>query len=252
MSGKVFIVGIGPGAYEKMTVEAIEAINRSDIVIGYTAYVDLLKKSFPEKQYESTQMRKEIERCQLCLEYAQNGKTVSLVCSGDAGVYGMASPLFELQKQNPQFKDIELTVIPGVTAALAGSAVLGAVLNHDFCLISLSDLLTPWSVIEKRLVCAIEGDFAIALYNPSSHKRKDYLLKACQIMLNAGAESSRACGYVENIGRDGTKTAVCTLGELQNREVNMFTTVFIGNSNTEIYFTGDGTPKLVTKRGYSI
>ena len=134
-----------------------------------------------------------------------------------------------------------------MTAAISGAAVLGAPINHDFCIISLSDLLTPWEVIEKRLKAAIMGDFAIAIYNPSSKKRHDYLKKACEIMLEAGADENRACGYVENIGRAGTHSVTLTLGELKEAQVNMFTTVFIGNSKSEII-----KGKLVTKRGYQI
>ena len=191
----------------------------------------------------STPMRQEEARCRLCFKEAEKGKRVSLVCSGDAGIYGMASLMYEIGKEYPE---TELFVIAGVTAASSGAAILGAPLNHDFCVISLSDLLTPWEKIEKRLEAAAAGDFVIVLYNPSSHKRKDYLMKACNILL-CSIEEERVCGYVENIGRDGTKAETCTLGELKDREVNMFTTVFIGNSESEII-----NGKLVTKRGYKV
>ena len=167
--------------------------------------------------------------------------TIAMVCSGDAGVYGMASLMYEISKEHPA---AELTIIPGITAALSGGAVLGSPLSNDFCTISLSDYLTPWTRIEKRLLAAAEGDFSIALYNPSSHKRKDYLQRACDILLRI-LPPERACGYVENIGREGTKATVCTLGELRDREVNMFMTVFIGNSTGEIW-----NGKLLCKRGY--
>ena len=252
MNGKIFIVGTGPGSYEQMTLEAINAIKESNIIIGYTVYTDLLKPYFPDKEFASTPMTKEIERCRLCFDYALKGKIVSLVCSGDAGVYGIASPMFQLLHVEKQYKDIELKIIAGVTAASSGAAVLGAPLNHDFCVISLSNLMTPWNVIEKRISCAIKGDFAIALYNPSSHKRKDYLKKACQIMLDSGADKNRSCGFVENIGREETKVQACTLGELLEKEVNMFTTVFIGNSQSEIFITENNVPVLLTKRGYTI
>lgn len=252
MNGKIFVIGIGPGSLEKMTVEAINAIKESDIVIGYTLYIELLKENFPDKKYDSTPMRKEIDRCELCFKNSLEGKTVSLVCSGDAGVYGMASPMYELQKQNSEYRKIKLEIIPGVTAANSGASVLGAPLNHDFCVISLSDLMTPWNLIEKRIRCAIEGDFAIAIYNPSSHKRKDYLKKALMVMNEAGASLERKCGYVQNIGRKGIVSEVCTLGELMEKEVDMFTTVFIGNSQSEILEDADGKLKLFTKRGYSI
>lgn len=239
---EVKIIGIGPGNFEGMTENAIQAIRDADLIVGYTTYADLLKPYFPEKEYITTGMRQELERCRLCYEYAKQGKKVVLVCSGDAGVYGMASPMLEMQKEYP---DISVEVIPGVTAAASGAAILGAPLGHDFCVISLSDLLTPWEVIQRRLQAAIEGDFAIAIYNPASHKRKDYLARAVRIMLEAGASPDRACGYVENIGRKGTRSAACTLKELESAEVNMFTTVFIGNSKTILR---DG--KLITKRGY--
>ena len=246
---KLYAVGLGPGGEEFFTGQARAAIEKSDIVCGYTVYVDLVKEVYPDKEYFTTSMRQEIDRCRKALELAESGKTVAMVCSGDSGVYGMAAPMYELlpeyESQNITADDI--TVIPGVTAAISGAAQLGAPINHDFCVISLSDLLTPWETIERRLIAAIQGDFAIAIYNPSSKKRHDYLKKACQIMLDAGADKNRACGYVENIGRDGTKTVVCTLDELKDAQVNMFTTVFVGNSKSEII-----QGKLVTKRGYEI
>lgn len=240
--GIIYIVGMGPGHMSKMTYEAKAAIERADIVVGYTLYVELLKEQMPDKTYAQTPMKKEIERCRMCYEYACEGKTVALICSGDAGVYGMAAPMYELLKEYP---GVELSVIPGITAALSGAAELGAPLNHDFCLISLSDLLTPWEKIEARLKAAVMGDFAVAIYNPSSMKRADYLKKACQIMLEAGANPNMACGYVQNIGREGTKTYTCTLDELKDVQVDMFTTVFIGNQSTIIQDN-----KLVTRRGY--
>ena len=243
MADRIYIVGIGPGREEMMTKEAWDVLEQSDVIVGYTLYVKLLGRRFRKKELLSTPMRREVERCRLCFEEAGKGKKVSLVCSGDAGIYGMASLMYEIGKEYPE---TELYVIAGITAASSGAAVLGAPLNHDFCVISLSDLLTPWERIEKRLCAAAEGDFVMVLYNPSSHKRKDYLRKACDILLR-GIEGERACGYVENIGRDGMKAAVCTLEELRDREVNMFTTVFIGSSGTEII-----NGKLVTKRGYQI
>ena len=179
----------------------------------------------------------------MCFEEAAKGKQVALICSGDAGIYGMASLMYELGKDYPE---VELVIIPGITAASSGAAVLGAPLNHDFCVISLSDLLTPWEKIEKRLEAAAMGDFAIAIYNPSSHKRHDYLQKACDILLRH-IDGERACGYVENIGREGTRAVTCSLRELRDTEVNMFTTVFIGNASSEIL-----NGKLVTKRGYHV
>ena len=241
MKTKIYVVGMGPGREDMMTGEAIQVLEQADVIIGYTVYLKLLGERFGQKEFLSTPMKQERERCVMCFEEAKKGKQVALICSGDAGVYGMASLMYEIGKGYPQ---IELVIIPGITAACSGAAVLGAPLNHDFCVISLSDLLTPWEKIEKRLEAAAIGDFAMAIYNPSSHKRYDYLEKACDILLRH-IEGERACGYVENIGRDGTKAVTCTLQELRNAKVNMFTTVFIGNSSSEIL---DG--KLITKRGY--
>ncbi|MBQ3163437.1 MAG: precorrin-3B C(17)-methyltransferase [Lachnospiraceae bacterium] len=241
MKTKIYVVGMGPGREDMMTGDAIQVLEQADVIIGYNVYLKLLGERFGQKEFLSTPMKQERERCVMCFEEAEKGKKVALICSGDAGVYGMASLMYEVGKQYP---NIELVIIPGITAACSGAAVLGAPLNHDFCVISLSDLLTPWEKIEKRLEAAAIGDFAMAIYNPSSHKRYDYLEKACDILLRH-IEGERACGYVENIGRDGTKAVTCTLQELRNAKVNMFTTVFIGNSSSEIL---DG--KLITKRGY--
>lgn len=243
MKYKISVVGIGPGAEEMMSFQAVKALEEADVIVGYPVYVNLLGERFAEKEVLTTPMREEIKRCRMCFEEAEKGKKVALVCSGDAGVYGLASLMYEIREE---YQDCELEVIPGITAANSGAAALGAPLNHDYCVISLSDLLTPWEVIEKRLRAASEADFCIALYNPSSHKRADYLERACGILLEHAGES-RACGFVENIGRGGTRITTCSLGELKEKQVNMFTTVFIGNSNTKIL-----QGKLVTDRGYRI
>lgn len=240
---RIFIVGIGPGREEMMTGEAVQALEQADVIVGYPVYLALLGERFRKKEMLSTPMRQEKERCLLCFKEAEQGKQVALVCSGDAGIYGMASLMYEIGKDYP---DTELVVIAGVTAACSGAAVLGAPIGHDFCAISLSDLLTSWEKIESRLRAAAAGDFSMVLYNPSSHKRRDYLKRACDILLES-LEQERACGYVENIGREQTKVEVCSLRELRDREVNMFTTVFVGNSGTEII-----NGKLVAKRGYRI
>lgn len=243
MGNKIYIVGIGPGTAAMMTPQADEALKNSDVIVGYPVYLELLGDAYQKKEFLSTPMKQEVRRCEMCFEQAEKGKTVAMVCSGDAGVYGMASLLYELSLKHPE---CELEVIPGITAANSGAAVLGAPLNHDYCVISLSDLMTPWEVIEKRLAAAAMGDFCMAIYNPSSRQRSDYLAKACDILLENGVEPERACGYVENIGRENTDSVTCTLAELKNRQVNMFTTVFIGNSETKRI---DG--KLVTPRGYA-
>ena len=241
--GKIYVVGIGPGDRKMMTVQAAEALDNCDIIVGYQAYTDLVRKDYPDKEYYENGMRSEIERCEKCVSFAQNGKTVALICSGDAGVYGMASPLLEIASKEG-FDDVE--IIPGVTAALSGAAELGAPLAHDFCVISLSDLLTPWEVIEQRLLCAAKGDFCIAIYNPESHKRAGYLKRACQILLTE-LPAGTACGYVRNIGREACEKKVCTLAELAEEKADMFVTVFIGNSKTKIE-----NGKLITPRGYRL
>ena len=194
------------------------------------------------EEYYATGMTQELARCRWALEKARTGKRVALVCSGDAGVYGMASPLLEL---TPDYPDVAVEVVPGLTAALSGGAVLGAPLAHDFCVISLSDRLTPWEVIEKRLACAAIGDFCVALYNPSSKGRPDYLAKAVRILLKNGKSADTVCGIVRNIGREGQTARVLTLAQLENTAVDMFTTVYIGNAATK-QLGG----RMVTPRGY--
>lgn len=238
---KVYAVGLGPGGKEMMTEEAICAIEKSDVICGYTVYVDLITSIFPEKETFTTPMKKEIDRCKWALETAQSGKTVAMVCSGDSGVYGMAGLLLQLLHS---YKDVEVEVVPGITAAISGAAVLGAPVGHDFCVISLSDLLTPWDLIVKRLELAAEGDFITCLYNPRSKKRIEHLTTACNIMLKHRSEDT-VCGWVKNIGREGEEYRICTLKELDNEPIDMFTTVFIGSSQTKLV---DG--KMVTPRGY--
>lgn len=238
---KVYAVGLGPGGEEYFTGQARRAIEKSDVICGYTVYVDLVRDLFPDKEIFTTNMKQEIDRCRKALEIAESGKTVAMVCSGDSGVYGMAGLLIQLA---PRYKDIEIEVVCGVTAALSGSAVLGAPLGHDFCVISLSDLLTPWEVIEKRLRCAGEADFLIALYNPRSHKRVEHLNKACDILMEHKSPDT-VCGYVKNIGREGEEKHIVALKDLANEPIDMFTTVFIGNKETKVY--GDS---IVTPRGY--
>lgn len=239
---KIYVVGIGPGKAQFMTAQARQALEEAEVLCGYTVYVELVAPLFPGKETYTTPMTKELDRCRWALQTAASGKTVALVCSGDAGVYGMAAPLLQLA---PDYPDVEVEVVAGVTAALSGAAVLGAPLGHDFCVISLSDLLTPWAVIEKRLQCAARGDFAICLYNPSSRKRADYLQKACDILLASGKAPETVCGWVRNIGREGQEKQLLTLGELRDARLDMFTTVFIGSAGTR-NIQGN----MVTARGY--
>jgi len=240
---RLYIVGIGPGGQEFLTAQAREALAQAEVLCGYTVYVELVAPLFPGKERLTTPMTRELERCRLALEAANEGKTTAMVCSGDAGVYGMAGPILELA---PAYPEVEIEVVPGVTAALSGAAVLGAPLMHDFAVVSLSDLLTPWEVIEKRLRCAGEGDFVLCLYNPASKRRKDHLRRACEILLRTRSPET-VCGWVRSIGREGQESRVLTLGELQEESLDMFTTVFIGNSRT-----WESGGRMITPRGYEV
>lgn len=239
---QIYIIGMGPGKYEQMTVEAIRKIEESDVVIGYTVYTDLIKEIWPDKECLSTPMTKEYERCVIAFEEAMKGKTVAFVCSGDAGVYGLTGLMLGI---SPKYKEVRVSTVAGVTAALSGAAIIGAPLIHDFAIISLSDLLTPWEKIEKRLECAAIGDFCICLYNPGSKKRVDYLQKACEILLKH-KDKNTPCAIAKNIGREGEEYSIYSLLELKDVKVGMFETVFIGNSMTKVI---EG--KLVTPRGYT-
>ena len=238
---KIRVVGIGPGDYEEMTIRAVNALNACDVIVGYHVYVDLVKAHFPDKEFHTTPMRREVDRCKIALELARQGRDVAMICSGDAGVYGMAGLIYELRDEDD---GLEVEVVGGLTAAISGGARLGAPLTHDFCVISLSDLLTPWETIEKRLECAAIGDFAVALYNPASMKRRDYLQRACDILLRH-AKPETVCGVVKNIGREGEAIQVMPLSELRDYQADMFTTAFIGNSHTKVIGG-----RMVTPRGY--
>ena len=240
---KIYVVGIGPGAYEQMTIRAAKVLEECDVIIGYTVYVDLVREHFAGKEFLTTPMTKEVDRCELAFKTAASGKTTAMICSGDAGVYGMSGLILEIGQRYPQ---VEVEMVPGVTAAIGGASVLGAPLIHDFAVISLSDLLTPWEKIEQRLLAAAQADFVVCLYNPSSKKRHDYLMKACDLMLQYKSEDT-VCGTVVNIGREGEQMKLYTLKELRDTPVDMFTTVFVGNSQTCVI---DG--KMVTPRGYRV
>ena len=237
----LYVIGIGPGDAAHLTQAARTALDRAELICGYTLYAELLKTQYPEKEYYTTGMTGELERCRHCLAQAAAGKTVALVCSGDAGVYGMAGPVLELA---PAYPGVKIEVIPGVTAALSGAALLGAPLGHDFCVISLSDRLTEWAVIEKRLRMAARGDFAICLYNPASKHRADYLRHACDILLSE-LDGGTVCGLARRIGREGESYELLDLQTLRDAQADMFTTVFIGSSRTRAI-----AGRMVTPRGY--
>ncbi|MBR6328408.1 MAG: precorrin-3B C(17)-methyltransferase [Lachnospiraceae bacterium] len=238
---ELYIVGIGPGGGVGMTIEASKALENCEVIVGYSAYIDLIRSEFSHKELIPGTMKSEIERCRQCLELAAQGRKTALICSGDAGVYGMASPCLELA---PEYPDVSIKVVSGVTAALSGAAVLGAPLGHDFCTISLSDLLTDRSIIDKRLEHAAQADLVIVLYNPGSRKRRDCLKRACELLLRH-IEPERCCGVVRLIGREGESGFVTTLSELSSYEPDMFTTIFIGNSETKVMGG-----RMVTPRGY--
>lgn len=240
---KIYVVGTGPGSIGQMTERALKAVRESDVIVGYDRYLELIRDEIRDKETYSSPMKKERERCQMALEYALSGKTVSVISSGDPGVYGMAGLIYGLAEKYPE---VDIEVIPGITAAVSAAAILGAPLMHDFAVISLSDLLTPWDKIEKRLRAAAEADFVICLYNPGSKSRAGYLEKACGYILEH-RNSDTKCGWVRNIDRDGEESGVCSLGELKELKADMFTTVIIGNSSTKI-INGN----LVTPRGYDI
>lgn len=238
---KLYVVGFGSGSREGMTFEAEAAIEKSELIVGYTVYAEIIRRFFPEKEIFSTAMRQERERVKFALSEAEKGRNVALVCSGDSSVYGMAGLAYEMSADYP---NVEIESVAGVTAALSGGAILGAPLTHDFAVISLSDLLTPIEKIFQRLKCAAEADFTIVLYNPSSKSRSDYLEKACDILLGIKSPDT-VCGFVKNIGRNGQESRILTLNELKKTSVDMFTTVFIGNSETR-----NINGKMVTPRGY--
>lgn len=239
--GKLTVVGIGPGDYENMTVRADRALRESQVIVGYHVYVDLVKERYPDKEFLTTPMTKEADRCRMALDAARSGKNVAMVCSGDSGIYGMAALIYELRGEEPE---PEVEVVPGHTAACSGAALLGAPLTHDFAVVSLSDRLTPWEKIEARLEAAARADLSIVLYNPASRGRPDYLQRACDILLRT-LPGDRPCGVARNIGREGEGRELMTLAQLRNFPADMFCTAFVGNSQTRV--TGG---QLVTPRGY--
>ncbi len=241
MGNKLYVVGIGPGEYEQMTIKAARILESSEVLAGYTVYIELMREHFPGKEFLSTGMTQETERCRMALERAAAGQVVSVLCSGDAGVYGMASLVLELAPDYPQ---VEVEIVPGVTAACSGAALLGAPIGQDFAVISLSDRLTPRELIEKRLECAAAADLAVCLYNPASKGRADYLAWACRVLMRRQSPDT-VCGLARQIGRDGETVEFMTLGELAGVRADMFTTVFIGSSRTKM-----AGGRMVSPRGY--
>ena len=235
------IVGIGPGALDGRTIEAQRALEEADILTGYQRYIALLQEEFPQKPLFCTGMKQEAERCRESLRLSRTGQRVALCCSGDAQVYGMAALVMEMA-----CTDDDIRIIPGVTAALSAAALLGAPLSGDFAVISLSDLLTPWETISRRLMAAGQGDFVIALYNPASKTRLTQLRQACEIIM-AYRSGETPCGWVRNIGRRGQEKKLCTLSSMYGEQLDMLTTVIIGNSGTVVR-----NGAMLTPRGYSL
>ena len=242
---KLYIVGLGPGNQSDITSRALDAISKSDVVAGYKTYIDLISSLLDGKTVISSGMMTEIERCKKALESAASGRTTSLVCSGDSGVFALASPVLEL---SPSFADVEIEIVPGITAAISSSAILGSPLAHDFAVISLSDALTPRAVILQRLLLCARAGLCIALYNPMSKNRPDALKNAVSALLTELSEDT-VCAYARNVGREGEEWRICTLLALEEMELDMFCTVFIGNKSTKIVETKNR-KYIVTPRGY--
>ncbi|ANU50081.1 precorrin-4 C(11)-methyltransferase [Enterocloster clostridioformis] len=239
--GTLYVVGMGPGEKQQMTGQALEVMEQCQVIAGYTVYVDLVRGLFPHKEFLTTAMTREEERCRKAFDCCMEGKNTAMICSGDAGVYGMAGLILELAEQYP---GVSVRTVPGITAACAGAAVLGAPLMHDFAVISLSDRLTPLEVIWNRVEAAAQADFVICLYNPASRGRPDYFRQACSRILKY-RPGHTVCGLAVNIGREGEGMEVLALEDLKERRVDMFTTVYIGNSHTRQIG-----PYMVTPRGY--
>jgi len=247
MAEKIYVVGIGPGSVDLITPMARRALENSDVVVGYDTYIDLIApliESRPGIEIVRAGMTEEVGRARDACRHAHQGKTVSLISSGDAGLYGMAGLVFEVIEADRNFANIEVEVIPGVTAMLSAASLLGAPLVHDSCTISLSDHLTDWNTIMERVDAAASADFVVALYNPKSSRRKRQIEEAIKLFLQH-RDNNTPAGIVQSAYRPGQKVEVTTLGQVLNHEINMLTTIIIGNSNTRII---DG--RLVTPRGY--
>ena len=242
---KIIVAGIGPGSEQDITPAVLEAVREADVVVGYKYYFRFIQPYLhPETECIDTGMKRERTRAEQAFELAEQGKTVCVISSGDAGIYGMTPLIYEMKRERNS--NVEVIALPGISAFQKAASLLGAPVGHDFCLISLSDLMTPWELIQKRLAAAASADMAICLYNPSSKKRKDYLNKACQIVMQY-ASPATVCGIVRQIGRDGEFFEVMTLQQLAEYEADMFTTVFIGNTTTKVI-----NGRMVTPRGYKL
>lgn len=240
----IYVIGIGPGCRDLMTQEVISAMEDAEVIVGYKTYIKLVEDFIKDKEVVQNGMRKEVDRCQDAIDIAKTGKKVAVISSGDAGIYGMAGLILELITK--QELDIPVKVVPGVTASIGAAAVLGAPIMHDFCHISLSDLLTPWEVIEKRLRLAAEADFVICLYNPRSKGRSEHLANAFKIM-GEFKDGSTPVGIVKDVGREDQEKFICTFDTMDFERVDMTTMVIIGNKSTYIH-----DDLMITPRGYTV
>ncbi|MCK8826475.1 precorrin-3B C(17)-methyltransferase [Natroniella acetigena] len=243
--GSIYVVGIGPGNIEQMSLRAYRLLQEVDVVIGYKTYIKLLDELVSEEQEViESPMMKEVDRANKVIEIAQTGKSVAIVSSGDPGVYGMAGLILEVVQEEEL--DLPVEVVPGITAANAAASSLGAPLMHDYAVISLSDLLTPWEVIKDRLAKAAQADFIVALYNPKSKQRTEQIEVAQEIFLEHRAGSTPV-GIVRKAKRGNEKVVITTLAEMLEKDIDMLTTVIIGNSET---FTANDL--MITPRGYNV
>lgn len=243
-AGIIKVVGIGPGALDLLAPRALSALQQAEVIVGYRTYLDLVQSCFnAQAEVVSSAMMQEIDRCRQALELAEAGRNVALVCGGDPGIYAMAGLVFELAKNQDNTCAIE--IIPGIAALNACAAVLGAPLMHDFAAISLSDLLTPWELIEKRLEAAAAADFVAVLYNPKSKKRTSQIERAQQIFLGHRAAETPV-GIVHAASREDESVQLCTLANMLDADIGMQSTVTIGNSQSYIWQS-----RMVTPRGYA-
>lgn len=240
----IYVIGIGPGSKEMMTLEAIKAMEDAEVIVGYKTYINLITEFIDGKEVVQNGMRQEIDRCKQAVEIAKTGKKVAVISSGDAGIYGMAGLILELTSKEET--KVEVKVVPGVTASIGAAAILGAPIMHDFCHISLSDLLTPWEIIEKRLRLAAEADFVVCLYNPRSKGRSEHLSKAFEIM-GEFKDGKTPVGIVKDVGREKEEKFVCTFDTMDFERVDMTTMVIIGNKSTFIH-----EDLMITPRGYTV
>ena len=241
--GKIIIAGIGPGSKEDITPAVLEAVREADAIVGYKYYFQFIEPYIKSGcECIDTGMKKERQRAEQAFDLAEQGKTVVVISSGDAGIYGMTPLIYEMQAA--LHSDLEIKTLPGISAFQKAASLLGAPIGHDMCIISLSDLMTPWEVIERRIKAAAVGDFVTAVYNPKSHGRYWQLYRLQELFLKYRAADT-PIGYVRQAGRDDEEIKITTLGAFDPEDVDMFTVMIIGNSQSYI---SDG--KFITPRGY--